>query len=100
MRRFSLFIALAAAAGLVGCHSNPPAPTATPSRQPDGRSLADMEAEYSKMRQKYLADCIQGSPEHIRANQSLCETERQKMAPLGNALAEAEQKAAQQHTNP
>jgi hypothetical protein len=102
MRRIALILALAASStDIIGCHSNTPStPSATPSTLPTGRSLADMEAEYSKMRKQYLADCVQGTPEHVRDNQPLCETERQKMTPLGNTLIMAEQEAAKRQTNP
>jgi len=65
-----------------------------------GRSLADMEAEYAKLREQYLADCVNGTPQHVHDNQPLCDVERKKMAPLGNAITEAEVNAAQHPKNP
>jgi hypothetical protein len=102
LRRIALILVIAMAVpSVVGCHSNTQsAPTATPSTLPAGPSLAEMEAEYSKLRKQYIADCMEGTPEHVRANQALCENERKKMTPLGNTLVMAEQDAARRRTNP
>jgi len=82
---------------ICGCHSPAPAPTA--SSQFSGRSLADMEAEYAKLRAQYLQDCVNGTPEQITANQPLCAQERERTIPLGTELTRLEQDAAQRTTN-
>jgi hypothetical protein len=98
-RLLTLSIALI---GFNGCKSTAPAasPEApnSPSTNSTGRSLADMEAEYAALRKKYVADCIDGTPDHIRNNQPMCNQERATMAPLGRALTEAELKAAAKAT--
>jgi hypothetical protein len=82
--------------GVAGCHTSPPnAPVVK-----TDRSIADMQAEYAKLRQQNLADCLYGTPAQVKANQALCQAERDKMAPLGNALMKAEVIAARKQTNP
>ncbi len=86
MRRTFCSLALAVSMlTLSGCRTKGPE---IPS-QPANRSLVDMQAEYAKLRMQYVADCISGTPEHVRANNALCETESKKMAPLGNAIGQA-----------
>ena len=98
-RRLLLTLSISIAlVGFAGCRStettaSPAAPGSTSSAS-TGRSLADMEAEYATLRKKYVADCIDGTPDHIRTNQPLCNQERATMAPLGRALTDAEVRAA------
>jgi len=80
---------------LAGCRSQPQASPAASS----GRSLAEMEAEYAKFREAHQKKCLNAPPEQIKANQVICEQERQSMAPLGNAIIQAEQEAAQHKSN-
>ena len=82
-----------------GCHNSSVPQVSTPVTPP-GTSLAEMRARYSKMSDQYKADCLTGSPEHIKNTRALCEQKRERMQPLGNALMEAEAKAAQRATNP
>lgn len=81
---------------LAGCRSTQPPPT-TPTAS-SGRSLADMEAEYARLREAHQKKCLTAPPAQIKANQAICEQERQSMAPLGNAIIKAEQEAAQRQT--
>ena len=83
------------AIALTGCHSSQPSPV-TPG---NGRSLAEMEAEYARLRLDQKK-CLDAPPEQVKANQAICEQERQSMAPLGNAIVQAEQEAAQHKSNP
>jgi hypothetical protein len=93
MRRFTLsFAFLTTVLSIAGCHSSTSSATSS-------GSLADKEARYEVMHQQYLTDCVKGTPEHVHANQSLCETERKKMTPLGDEVFKLEQEAAQ-HPNP
>ena len=99
MRRITASVLLLFAMSVGGCHkqetavSNGGAPYAE-------RSIADMEAEYTRLQTQNEKDCLYASPEQIRANQALCDRERKEMAPLGNALMQAKIKAAQHATNP
>ena len=86
------------AISLAGCHSKSSS-LATPSAT-NGRSLAEMEAEYARLRDAHQKKCLTAPPEQIKANQAICEQERQSMAPLGNAIIKAEQEAAQHTSNP
>ena len=96
MRPIAAILAIFLSLAVTGCHSNQqPVPVVT-----TGRSLADMETEYAKLRERYLADCVNGTPQHVHDNQPLCDVERKKMAPLGNAITEAEVNAAQHPKNP
>ena len=96
MRPIGAILAVFLSLAVTGCHSNQQtAPVVA-----TGRSLADMEAEYAKLRETYLADCVNGTPQHVHDNQPLCDVERKKMAPLGNAITEAEVNAAQHPKNP
>lgn len=79
---------------IMGCHSRPPSPDSTPVPVATGQSLEEMKAAWAKMRQQYVADCLSGTPDHIRSTQATCVRERQQMEPLDNAITEAEIKAA------
>ncbi len=96
---FALSIALLGSAGCKSTSANhiPEGASSTPTGL-QGKSLAEMEAEYAALRKTYLADCRNGTPEQIRINQPLCDQERAHMAPLGRALGEAEVKAATKAT--
>jgi hypothetical protein len=83
---------------LAGCRSSQPI-AATPGPT-SGRSLAEMEAEYARLREAHQKKCLSAPPEQVKANQAICEQERQSMAPLGNAIIKAEQEAAQRKTKP
>jgi hypothetical protein len=101
MHRIMFTLALTSTIAVGGCRSttSTPRPAIPVSSAPSGQSLAEMRAEWAKLRQRYAADCLTGTPDHIRSTQALCEKERKNMDPLGNALAAAELKAAHQ-TNP
>ncbi len=58
--------------------------------------LKQLEAEYAPLQAQYDKDCLSGSPEHIAANQSLCEDERKKTADLDQRIAVLRQQAMQQ----
>ena len=58
-------------------------------------SLEQMRAQYQKLHQRYVADCIDGGPQHLQETRALCDREQKEMTPLGNALMAAEVKAAQ-----
>ena len=100
MLRYSLALTFALPFSLLGCHSSTPAAPPSSKDQVAGRSLDDMKAEYAKLRQQYVTDCINGTPEHIQSTRALCEQERQKMDPLGDAIMQAEIKSSQHLNNP
>ena len=77
------------AVGSIGCHQKPTPPPAPAGYS--GQSLDQLEAEYKKLHLQYVNDCINGTQDKIAANRSLCASERDKMTPLGNYLAAAEQ---------
>lgn len=91
-RAISVFLASLCALSFMGCHQKPTAPP--PPAGYSGQSLEQLEAEYKKLHLQYVDDCINGTQEKIAANRSLCASEREKMTPLGNYLAAAEQNHA------
>ena len=93
---FALSIALL---GFAGCKSTSPnhIPEGAGSTPAEfkGMSLAEMEAEYAKLRAANEKRCLYATLAEIRARQAECEAERKSMVPLGNALYEAKLKEAQ-----
>ena len=57
--------------------------------------LKKLEAEYAPLQAKYDKDCLSASPEHIAANRSVCEDEREKTADLDQRIAVLRQQAMQ-----
>lgn len=57
--------------------------------------LKKLEAEYAPLQAQYNKDCLSGSPEHIAANRSICEDERNKTADLDQRIAVLRQQAMQ-----
>ena len=102
MRNNLLLVAFATTLTLTGCHSStqPNSAPITTTVTPTGRSIADMEAEYARLREAHEKKCLYATPPEIKANQAVCESERHAMAPLGNALYEAKLKEAQRQANP
>lgn len=98
MRPACLLLVLGTISTLTGCHSAQV--TSAPTAATTGRSIADMEAEYAKLREAHEKKCLYAAPAEIKTNQAVCESERHAMAPLGNALFEAKLKEAQRQTNP
>lgn len=67
---------------LASCHSAaplPPVPTGY-----EGKSFAQMQAEYDKMHFRYIIDC--GPSFQEATNPALCGREKAKLDPLGNYL--------------
>lgn len=98
MRLACLLLVLGTTCTLTGCHNAQL--TTAPTAATTGQSIADMEAEYAKLREVHEKKCLYAAPAEIRANQAVCESERHAMAPLGNALFEAKLKEAQRQTHP
>ena len=99
MRRILNSVLLLLAIPIVGCHKDQ-ATTPSESGPYAGRSIADMQAEFDRLQGEHEKKCRFASPTAIAANQAVCEQERQRLAPLGNALMQAKIKAAQRATNP
>jgi hypothetical protein len=88
MRRilFSLLILSPLSLNLSGCHSAAPLPQIPPGYE--GKSFAELEAEYDKMHFRYIIDC--GPSFQEATDPALCGREKAKMDPLGNYLISVE----------
>ena len=99
MLRHRLLLTLALPAAVTGCHSGTrvgPAPWGVPAE----RSIESMQAEFDLLQAQHEAKCRYAPAAQIAANRAICEQERERIAPLGNALMQAKVDAAKHATNP